>query len=165
MRRSVNTLIAVVCDDAATQKLLPQLVVGNRRLLPRNIAAKYRVRTDSVYVLSRSSGWNNAKLQCEILKMLGKLLAPMQKTHWFVLVLDAHASHIAPSVFRRAHRSGLSMMVVPASMTHLLQPLDTHIFAVLKYELWKACQTLMFESETGEFDLGNFSPQYAAPCR
>ena len=156
LRRSVITLIAFVCDDAATRKLLPQVVVGNHRLLPRNVAAMHRLRSDSVYVLSRASGWNNAKLQCEILAILGKLLAPMQKTHWFILVLDAHGSHIAPCVFRRAHRAGLSMMVVPAAMTHLLQPLDTHIFSVLKYELWKACQTLMFDSETGEFDLEKF---------
>ena len=156
LRRSVITLIAFVCDDAATQKLLPQVVVGNRRLLPRKVADLYRLRSDSVYVLSRTSGWNNAKLQCEILKMLGKLLAPLQKTHWFILVLDAHASHIAPRVFRRAHRAGLSMLVVPAAMTHLLQPLDTHVFSVLKYELWKACQTLMFDSDTGEFDLEKF---------
>ena len=56
LRRSAITLIAFVCDDAATQKLLPQLVVGNRQMLSRSIAAKYRLRADSVYVLSRPSG-------------------------------------------------------------------------------------------------------------
>ena len=152
LRRSVITLVAFVCDDDAVQKQLPQIIVGNHRLLPKKAAALHRTRQDSVYVLSRKSGWNNAKLQCEIMRLLGRLLAPMQALHWFILSLDAHSCHIAPCVFEAAHRAGVSLMVLPASMTDLLQPLDTHVFCRLKFELWRESQALLLASDRGEFD-------------
>ena len=156
MRRSVITLVAFTCDDEEVQKMLPQVVVGNHRLLPRSLAALHRARTDSVYVLSRESGWNNSKLQCEILKLLGRLLSSLAPTHWFVMSLDAHGAHITPGVFEAACRAGISLLVIPASMTHILQPLDTHVFSGLKLELWKGVQTLALESATGDFDIQKF---------
>ena len=47
-------------------------------------------------------------------------------------------------------------MILPASMTHILQPLDTHVFSVLKIMLWKAMQALALTSSGGEFDLVKF---------
>ena len=72
LRRSVNTLVAFMCDDDDIQKLLPQVIIGNHRLLLRSLAALHRDRSDSVYVLSRKTGWNHAKMQCEILRLLDK---------------------------------------------------------------------------------------------
>ena len=118
LRRSVITLVAFMCDDNDIQKLLPQLIIGNHRLLPRSLAALHRERSDSVYVLSRKTGWNHAKMQCEILKLLGQILSPMRDSHWFILSVDAHSAHIHPSVFEAAHRAGLMQLVIPASMTH-----------------------------------------------
>ena len=156
MRRSVITLVAFTCDDDVIQKILPQVIVGSHRLLPRRVAALHRSREDSIYVLSRKSGWNDSKLQCEILKLLGRLLSPMAASHWFVMSLDAHAAHIAPCVFEAACRAGVSLMVIPASMTHILQPLDTHVFSGLKFELWKGTQTLALESASGDFQIERF---------
>ena len=152
LRRSVITLVAFMCDDDDIQKLLPQVIIGNHRLLPRSLAALHRERSDSVYVLSRKTGWNHAKMQCEILKLLGQILSPMRDSHWFILSVDAHGAHIHPSVFEAAHRAGLMQLVIPASMTHLLQPLDTHIFSVFKYQLWSESQALLLASEQGEFN-------------
>ena len=156
LRRSVITLIAFVCDCDEVQKMLPQVIVGNRRLLPRWLARLHKKRGDSVYVLSRDSGWNDAKLMSELLKLLGKLLEPYSKTHSFILIVDAHGAHIAPSVFEAAARAGLFLMILPASMTHILQPLDTHVFSVLKIMLWKAMQASALTSSSGEFDLVKF---------
>ena len=124
MRRSVITLVAFTCDDDVIQKILPQVIVGSHRLLPRRVAALHRSRQ------SRNSGWSDSKLHCDISKLLGRLLCPMAASHWFVMSLDAHAAHIAPCVFEAACRAGVSLMVIPASMTHILQPLDTHISQV-----------------------------------
>ena len=156
LRRSVITLIAFVCDCDEIQKILPQVIVGNRKLLPRWVAALHKQRGDSVYVLSRHSGWNDAKLMCELFKMLGTLLAPFQDTCLFVMIVDAHGAHIAPCVFEAACRAGIFLMVLPASMTHILQPLDTHVFETLKILLWKAVQAIALESSSGEFDIEKF---------
>ena len=123
-------------DDEEIQKVLPQVIVRNHRLLPRRVAALHQARSDSVYVLPRESGWNNCRLQCETLKLMRCLLSPMATSHWFVMSLDAHGAHIAPCVFEAACRAGVSLMVISASMTHILQPLDTHVFSNLKLEMW-----------------------------
>ena len=156
MRRSVITLVAFTCDDEEVQRILPPVIIGNHKLLPRRVAAMHRGRADSVYVLSRESGWNNSKLQCEILKLLGQLLSSLSPTHWFVMSLDAHGAHIAPCVFEAACRANISLLVIPASMTHILQPLDTHVFSGLKLQLWKGAQTLALESAHGHFNIETF---------
>ena len=41
-------------------------------------------------------------------------------------------------------------------MTHILQPLDTHVFSGLKLQLWKGAQTLALESAHGHFNIETF---------
>ena len=150
LRRSVFTLIAFVSDDEATQRLLPQIIAGNKKLLPRRLASAHVHRSDNVYVLSRKSAWNNENLQCEIFRMVGSALAPLKETHSFLLSMDAHSVHLAPKVFRSADSAGLLPHIIPACMTSLLQPLDTHLFSKLKFELWKRRQNLLLKSAGGE---------------
>jgi len=156
LRRAAITLIAFVCDDESTQALLPQVIVGNKRLLPKNVAALHRDRRDNIYVLSRKSGWNNVELQCEIMRLLGKHLAPLHSSHWFLLSMDAFSAHLAPRVADAAHRAGLLLHEIPASLTSLLQPLDTHVFAALKHALWEANQQRLLASSTGEYSARDF---------
>ena len=90
------------------------------------------------------------------IKVAGALVVSIGKHSFFVMSLDAHGAHIAPCVFEAACRAGVSLMVIPASMTHILQPLDTHVFAKLKLELWRGAQSLGLESDSGEFDIDKF---------
>ena len=49
--------------------------------------------------------------------------------------LDAHGAHIAPCVFEAASRAGISLMVIPASMAHILQSMDTHVVLTLEIRI------------------------------
>ncbi len=49
--------------------------------------------------------------------------------------MDALAAHIAEPVLRAASDAGIWVIFVPAGMTHLLQPLDTDVFAAYKRRL------------------------------
>ena len=60
--------------------------------------------------------------------MLGALTA----THQVVLLLDTASAHICPKFLRAASRKGIVVQYIPAKLTWLLQPLDTHVFARFK---------------------------------
>ena len=48
-RRKMVIVVALVCDKACVQKALPQVVIGNHRVLPRRLAAAQRARNDAVF--------------------------------------------------------------------------------------------------------------------
>ena len=77
----------------------------------------------------------------------------MRDSHWFILSLDAHSAHIPLSVFEAAHRAGLVQLVNPASMTQLIQPLDTHLSEGFKYQLRSESQALVLASKNDDFNL------------
>ena len=49
-----------------------------------------------------------------------------------VIAMDCCPVHLVGEVFTAARRPGVFIIVVPARMTWMLQPLDTHVFAALK---------------------------------
>ena len=85
-------------------------------------------------------------------ELFGKQVSPMRDSHWFILSLDPHSAHMSLSVFEAAHRAGLLHLVNPASMTHSLHPLDTHLFYVFKYQLRSESQALVLASKNDEFN-------------
>ena len=88
-----------------------------------------------------------------ILGVLAKCLVPWRESHMFVLVLAVASMHINPSVIRQARRLGVNLLFVPAEVTHLQHPLDTHGFALLKAWLRASYQELRQLSEDGEVTL------------
>ena len=86
----------------------------------------------------------------------GAFVVSIANTHWHVMSLDAHGVHIAPCVFEAACRAGVLLLVIAASMTHTLQPLDTYVFSNLKLELWRGAQRPGRESVSGGFDIDKF---------
>ena len=64
--------------------------------------------------------------------------------------MDAHAAHLSPKVFRAGSKAGFLIHIIPASMTCVLQPLDTHIFSQLKYTLWTKREAKMLASANGK---------------
>ena len=45
-----------------------------------------------------------------------------------ILLMDMAPCHMHPSVFALARRKGIRIVLIPARLTGLLQPLDTHVF-------------------------------------
>lgn len=60
-----------------------------------------------------------------------------------MLVWDACRSHLTSAVLAAARAQHIGVVIVPARMTWALQPLDTHVFAVLK----KRIRDLEFEQK------------------
>ena len=150
-RRLAVTLVASVCDDTEIQALLPQVILANERVLSKGDAHRINAEPDAcVYCLRQKSGWVNKEILSKILHLMGVALKPWQQSRHFVLCMDACPCHCSVQVVRACNKAGLHVCYVAASMTSLLQPCDTHVFARLKRFLRAGMETLRLQSETGE---------------
>ena len=135
MRMSV-TFVAIICDEPNIQVHLPQIILGGERVLPQSILREVRPSLRSnVSVLRTTNGWMTAGLMARLMTVLGKSLEPITKTYQPIMLFDAFSAHLSPRVFRAAARAHIWTVVIPAKMTGLLQPLDTHVFYRLKMYL------------------------------
>ena len=116
------------------------LFIGDKHL---TLAAWARIQStlpDNVYVKRLPKGWNNAQEHCVIIRLLGMILAPVLDRYQPVLMFDAVGLHLAAEVMEELTLARLWYVVIPARLTFLLQPLDTHGFAKYKRHLKKRFQ-------------------------
>ena len=153
-RRTYLTHVAFVCDDSAVQPHLPQLIIANERTIPQSqLAALRGACPANVHVLRRRSSWVCGGLVAYIVRMLAAALAPFTGTRQPILFLDACRAHLANCVFAACAATGVWPVVVPARMTWLLQPLDTHTFLPYKIRLQQLCHLARVGTADGSLSL------------
>jgi hypothetical protein len=77
---------------------------------------------------------------CTIVRKVREALAPFAAEVQPILLMDTVKLHWTPAVLATCRRQGVWPMPVPAKLTWLLQPLDTHLFQHYKCYLQKAYQ-------------------------
>lgn len=139
-RRGHVTVVALVSNDEAVQRVLPQLIIGNsRKLNNRDIAQMRPLLPSWLHLLTAPSAWVNEEHMLMILEVLGQALQPVAHGRRFVLVMDSFRAHFTPAVGLLARALGILLLIVPAGMTGELQPLDTHVFKGFKMRMRNGC--------------------------
>lgn len=137
-KRTYFTHVAMICNDPVVQKLLPQvLFVGAKDLTIPEFDALQTDLPPNVFIRKQHKGWNNADQHAVIIRIIGMVLAPLLETVQPILTFDAVPLHIGPEMLTAIAIAGLWYIVIPARMTALLQPCDTHAFARYKRFLRK----------------------------
>ena len=72
-----------------------------------------------------------------------------------VLLLDAAPVHLSQRILQIAGDNGIQLAYIPARLTWLLQPLDTHAFANLKRRIRKQHADMCIASPTGAVSRDN----------
>ena len=135
-RRSYITHVAVVCDQSDVQPVLPQFIVGNERTFRvQDMPALRRACPPNVVLVRQHSAWNNNMLCARIIRRIGASLAMFATRCQPVLLLDASRIHCAREVINACNQAGIWVVFIPAMLTWLLQPLDTHAFQAYKARL------------------------------
>ena len=135
--RGAVTHVAFATHDSAVQARLPQVIIGNtRKFTPGLLAAVMPQKPANVALIRQKIAWNTTTLMLHIIEILGATMQNFPQ-HQAVLVLDTASCHTAPRVVRAASAQGIWFSFIPAKLTFLLQPLDTHIFASYKVVLKK----------------------------
>ena len=149
-RRTYLTHVAFACDDSAIQKVLPHVVIANTHTIPdAQLAALRRSRPSNFRLVTRSSAWVDADICALIIAWLAEALAPFM---WFVqpiLLFDGYGPHFNIDVVNMCRKYSIWPIVVPAKLTWLLQPLDTHVFLAYKNHLRRAYQLARIGTSTG----------------
>ena len=150
-QRSTITHVAAMCDRADIQTLLPQVVlVGANQLSEERLD---RIRMDApacVRIWRYPKAWVSNAVMVRYMKLLAKCLREYRHTYRFILYVDVLKAHICPAVLRAASAANIWICVVPAKMTWVLQPCDTHLFALYKRMLTDEFQRRSGLTSTGE---------------
>lgn len=156
-RRCYATHVGLICDQPEIQVKLPQVVIVNERTVPqRDIAALQAACPANVHLLRQESAWNNTALLAWTLELLGVALRPFLGEFQPILLLDVVKFHWGKRVLAACRAARVWPLFVPAGMTWLLQPLDTHAFRLYKGFLREAHADARALALVGELPVAEF---------
>ena len=156
-RRCCLTHVALICDDAALQPVLPQVIIGNEHtFLKAGFADLQAACPANVRLIRQKSAWNDQALCASIVRWLGMALAPHMDRVQPILLLDAVPLHTAKNVLSACSRYRIWPIIVPAKLTWLVQPLDTSAFHLYKAFLKRAYHRARASSPSGDVSLAGF---------
>ena len=151
MTRQYCTLAAFICNIAAVQPLLPQVIIASKHNITfENWGAIMEHITDPIYFLRENSGWNTSAIFCKMVRLLACILnqampgsrttpcgpEPSMLTQCqIILQVDAAKSHLTQDVLTLLATLSWRLLLVPALLTWMLQPLDVKVFAIFKRAL------------------------------
>ena len=151
--RSTLSLVALLCEDTAVQAELPQYIIGNEHVLPAAVVTELRV-TGALYpnvrLLRRKSAWVNDAVLAMIAKHWGEVLSRHRAERQPILLVDSCNAHLGRKFLAACARAKIWVVCVPARLTWLMQPADTHCFALLKAWLRKAFHEALLANEDGQ---------------
>ena len=130
------TLVAMVCNDPAVQKILPQVLMVKVKSMT---AIQWQdVRRDlapNMYIQRLPSSWMTGRRFTEVLKLLHEILRREGVLHACqpIVCFDAFRGHLDDTVFGWMGILHMWYLVIPAALTWLLQPLDVRVFPLFKH--------------------------------
>lgn len=152
------TYISIICDDPAIQLKIPQIIIGAEAAVRKLVAESINATApSSIIFLRRKSSWNQVPLMKEVLRIFARAIGRDErlKRH-IIFILDAARIHIKPDLIKLFRYYNINVVIVPARMTWLLQPLDTHAFASFKLSLRERFQRARASHFLGEISMEEF---------
>ena len=155
--RTMFTLVAFICDDPSLQPRMPQIVLAPRGfVLSRDAPPIAQSLPTNIYVVRRKSAWMDLAMMLQIIRLLGAILEPLSQNVTPILIMDACKVHFAEAVVRACRRANIVLIIVPARMTWLQQPCDTHAFHSFKMVLRSLLLAARAKTMSGRLDTYSF---------
>ena len=144
--------IGIICDDASLQPHLPQVLLVNERTVTAEQHRRWTPLPGYNAKLWRGkSAWINNKVFANIIRELGMVLRARVGDRQAILLLDAHVCHFSKGTLAACRDYDIWPVIIPARMTSLLQPLDTHVFSRFKMFLRTRMHQLMLTGANDDF--------------
>jgi hypothetical protein len=147
-KRQCLTHVAMISNLPEVTKKLPQILLGNEHVIPASAVPELQACLDpSIKIWRRKSSWVNACVMKEIARELSKSLSEYKETHRIVLLLDCCPAHVDPGYITMLGNQGIGVVFVPALLTWLLQPLDTHAFSAYKVAVSERYRRFLMDAQ------------------
>ena len=129
LNKAFCTYVALIATDSSSQPRLPQFLLSNGRWLSKRGTAG-AATAPNLHLRVAKTAWSTEESMMWILATLKAALSGVDKK--VLLVWDTASPHITKNVLLEARRLNFRVVPVPAGLTSLVQPLDTHCFAAMK---------------------------------
>ena len=131
--RAFFTFVAFICSNPSVQPLLPQvIIVAARDCSLDTFNTLYEELPDNVFLKRLPKGWNNKEVMLSIAEILGLVLQPLMHRFQPIVSFDTAPCHLHSEIWDVFRLHGLYWHIIPAKLTGLLQPCDTHAFLSFK---------------------------------
>ena len=151
--RGSLTLVAFICNDPSAQCALPQVLIVSRALMTERVAQQVRATLPPTVLLWRcAKAWVTSVVMVRLMALLRERLAALQGRRQILLYFDAFRAHWTTQALRAMAHSNFMYCLIPAKLTWVLQPLDSHIFASFKHCLKVKCQMGQTCKANGKLD-------------
>ena len=143
------TLVAVIAEDPELQPHCKQILLTRDASLDAATKRHLRALDSPLEWMPGTSGWTNTDSLCKILTSIRRPFSTNFPERPIVLYLDSAAQHASKRVLAHANRLRVQLVFVPASLTWLLQPLDTHVFSLFKRRMVSVQQQIRSDAADG----------------
>lgn len=142
--RKAFTHIGIICECKEFQALCPHiLMIADKMVTQAEVLEVKASLPSNILLWVQKTGWVSTSTFVQVVQELQSRLAHLQPTHQFILLLDAHCVHVCDAVLSALGRADIWVAVLPSLCTHVLQPLDTDVFAIYKQCLRRTLHELM----------------------
>ncbi len=158
LKRTNLTHVAFICDRPDLQPRMPQIVIGNAHVFRVGECRTLNAEAPgNVLFVRQRSSWNNSILFRRTLRLFVDFLgADIMAAFYVVVLFDACNQHISEDTFIYIKTLGLHPILIPARLTWLLQPLDTHAFQIYKNLLRSLYADARCVAESGNLSIVEF---------
>lgn len=156
---NVTALLGVVCDNPELQPHLPQVILPkyqDGKNPPQHVQEHYEDMGYPIVALHGTTGWNTTQTMKDFLKRLRSAVQAYKRSLWILLVLDNCPAHVCRELLLYCKSLGIILLLIPPSLTWLLQMLDVHIFAELKRRLRARTTSARLHAPSGQLAIGEW---------
>jgi len=152
--RAQVTHVELTCNDVEAQRGLPQIILGDSSTLTVGLQRELEASAPPhVRVWRQSSHWIDLAVLQALLRALAHVVRALSLPRTAVLLMDCCPIHLKPEVFRTARSLDIIIVLVPAKLTWLVQPLDAHVFNLYKKALRNKISNLRLQEASGQISV------------
>lgn len=155
-----TTYLAVACDCAELQPLLPQIILAkytqNRVGPPAHVQAQYSTHGFPFEFWHGTAGRTTPRLFRQFCTRLRQAVASFNSSAWIILIVDCSTCHLDAASVAHLRRLGFLTVFVPAKLTWLLQLLDVYCFRAVKRDFREAQAKARLADPRGQIGRGQW---------
>lgn len=133
-----TTLLASVCDSAALQPLLPQVILPKytkRASPPQRLLDSYASTGEPIEWWHMTDGYATTPLIKKWATRVRSIVHSFNPDAWILLIWDCSQAHLNADIVSFMRRLGILLVMIPAKLTWLVQVCDVFVFHELKTRL------------------------------